>query len=551
MEPLAYADVRRLKLVLEAGHSLEKMWVVISSPSDLQSTKNREHALERLISAIHALEQAESENVRRLSFHTRNLSLEMTSRHLAAVLVPFERLQAKALRDDEILIDEGDGWVGEHKTEPLIVIADNLRSSFNVGAILRTAECFGVEHVSLAGYTPTPDTEKTAKTSLGAEKNVSWSSDPNVHEVIAKARADGYEIIALETGRTAVLLDDFKWPAKSVLLLGNERFGLDRDVLNLADHIVKIPMHGRKNSLNVGIASGIALAAWRRQLDQDPHEPLGLTHIPRPNGTETTQVTYSPIGIYQSAAVHPYEAPRQASVDESGLEGTISLTQMPSETLKDLEGFERIWLIYDFHHNKHWKPLVLPPRGPHEKRGVFATRSPYRPNSLGLSCVELLRIEKNKVVVCATDLLDGTPILDIKPYIAYADAFPKARQGWLEGLDQNKLTVQFSIEAQEKLDWLTANGAKTLRGFLKAQLEYDPHDRKRKRVHESADHSCLAYRTWRADFRQTQNEVIVFEIWSGYSAGDLDEGQLSYLDKYADKSLHRQFIARFTARISN
>jgi tRNA-Thr(GGU) m(6)t(6)A37 methyltransferase TsaA len=544
---LTHADVRRLKLVLEAGHSLEELWVQnppdleLQSASNFQFVKTREHALERLISSIHALEQADSENVRRLSFHTRNLSLEMTPRHLATVLVPFERLQGKALRDDEILIDEGDRTdVGtERKTGPLMIIADNLRSSFNVGAVLRTAECFGVEHVSLAGYTPAPDTDKTAKTSMGTEKNVSWSSDPNVHDVISKAKASGYEMIALETARSAICLDDFKWPAKAALLLGNERFGLDRDVIDLADHIVKIPMHGSKNSLNVGIACGIALAHWRSQLDENQNtlvKPL-------------SSLTYDPIGTFHSSAEHPYEAPRQASVDRSGFEGTINLINMPPESLKDLEGFERIWLIYDFHHNKNWKPLVLPPRGPHEKRGVFATRSPYRPNSVGLSCVELVRIEKNKVVVRATDLLDGTPIIDIKPYLTYADSFPEAGQGWLEELDQQKFKVNFSKEAQEKLLWLEVSGTKMLRGFLQSQLEFDPLDSERKRVSENGDHFCLAYRTWRADFRQTQNEILVFDIRSGYSANDLDEGAASYSDRHLDKPLHRQFIARFGTSI--
>ena len=529
MTPLTHADVRRLKLVLETGHSLELIWTSLPAPSDLQGTKNREHALERLISAIHALEQADSENVRRLSFHTRNLSLEMTARHLTTVLVPFERLQGKALRDDEILIDEGDCIDVERVTAPLRIIADNLRSAFNVGAVLRTGECFGVEHVSLAGYTPSPDTDKTARTSLGTEKSVSWSSDANVHDVIAKAKAEGYEVIALETAQHAVALESFVWPAKSALLLGNERFGLDRDVIELADHVVRIPMHGSKNSLNVGIACGIALAAWRTQLGRKP--------------AVNELVSYRPIGEFRSSAVHPYEAPRQASIDASGNEATITLNALSPEVLKDLEGFERIWLVYDFHHNKSWKPLVLPPRGPHEKRGVFATRSPYRPNSIGLSCVELVRVEKNKIVVKATDLLDGTPILDIKPYLPYADSFSNSKQGWLEGLEEHKFSVAFATRAEEKLAWLEEQGSKNIRGFLRAQLEFDPLDSVRKRVLEFKDHYRLAYRTWRADFRRLTNEVTVFDLSSGYSKSDLDD--LDLTDRHGDKELHRNFLTRF------
>lgn len=510
MRSLSHADERRLKLVIEAGHALEKIW---SEPNE--DARLREHGLERLTSAVQALEQSEAENLRRLSFHTRNLSLEMTARHLATVLVPFERLQGKALRDDQILIDEGDTVGGERDVKPLRLIADNLRSAFNVGALLRTAECFGVEHVALTGYTPSPDTDKTARTSLGTEKSVSWSADANVHDVIARARADGYAIVALETAANATTLESFAWPEKCALIVGNERFGLDRDVLDQADHFVKIPMHGTKNSLNVGIATGIALAAWRSQ-----------------------RTTYEPIGVYRSQAVHPYEAPRQATVDESGAEGTIALT-LDKHTLKDLEGFDRVWLIYDFHHNKSWKPLVLPPRGPHEKRGVFATRSPYRPNSIGLSCVELVSARDGVVTVKQSDLLDGTPILDIKPYLPYADSFPTARTGWLANIEAQKFAVSFAAKADKQLAWLEENGAVNIRQFLRTQLEFDPIDNERKRVSPRGIGYGLKYRTWRADFKLSEHEVTVLEIRTGYSAQDLTPGEP---DKYGDKDLHRSFL---------
>lgn len=536
--PLTRADERRLKLVLETGHALEELWTKLPAPSDLTLTRAREHALERLTAAIHALEQADSENLRRLSFHTRNLTLEMTARHLATVLVPFERLLGKALRDDQILIDEGDktgaAANGLANIAPMRVIADNLRSAFNVGAILRTAECFGVEHVSLSGYTPTPDADKTARTSLGTEKSVSWSSDPNVHDVILQAKKDGYDVVAFETASTAIPLDEFVWPEKVALLLGNERFGLDRDVIEAADHIVKIPMRGTKNSLNVGIACGIALASWRKQVDS------GAV------ATAPNEISYSPIGTFLSHAVHPYEAPRQGAADDSGLESTVRLKDdaQLKLALKDLAGFSHIWLLFDFHHNADWKPLVLPPRGPHEKRGVFATRSPYRPNAIGLSAVELVRIEGRDLIVRATDLLDGTPILDIKPYVPYADSFADARVGWLAEIERYRHQVVFAPPAEEKLKWLEDNGAKNLRGFLQSQLEFDPSDDERKRVsaHPSAPDFRLAYRTWRADFSLQAKQVTVVDISSGYSANDLAAKD----DKYGDKDQHRKFLERFS-----
>ena len=520
---LSHADVRRLKLVLECGHELEKMWGTLPAPSDLAGSRLREHGLERLIGSIQVLEQADSENIRRLSFHTRNLTLDMTARHLSTVLVPFERLLGKSLRDDEILIDEGDLGEARGSVAPMRVIADNLRSAFNVGAILRTAECFGVEHVSLAGYTPSPESEKTARTSLGTEKSVSWSSDANVHDVIAAAKRDGYSVIALETVREAVPLEEFTWPTKCAILLGNERFGLDRDVLDQADLLVKIPMHGTKNSLNVGIACGIVLAAWRESLN-------------------ATSVKYSPVAVFRSNAVHAYEAPRQASIDESGLVGTFELPASMREGLKDLEGFSRVWLIYDFHHNKMWKPLVMPPRGAREKRGVFATRSPYRPNSIGLSCVELVSVVGTVVTVRSTDLLDGTPILDIKPYVPYADSFPDACEGWLEGLEAERFAIEFSARAEEKLRWLESHGVTQIRGFVMHQLEFDPLDRERKRLTDIDGAAALAYRTWRARFSISDRAVKIDDISSGYSPADLAAAD----DKYADKELHRSFLANFS-----
>jgi tRNA-Thr(GGU) m(6)t(6)A37 methyltransferase TsaA len=104
------------------------------------------------------------------------------------------------------------------------------------------------------------------------------------------------------------------------------------------------------------------------------------------------------------------------------------------KVFQDLYGFERIWLIFAFHLSEGWKSSVKPPRGG-PKRGVLATRSPHRPNSIGLSAVELIRIEGRTLHLRGVDLLDGTPVLDIKPYVPYADAFPAARAGWIDELD--------------------------------------------------------------------------------------------------------------------
>ena len=151
--------------------------------------------------------------------------------------------------------------------------------------------------------------------------------------------------------------------------------------------------------------------------------------------------TFRPIGTVRSPYLKRMDAPHQATVvagTESGApaEATLELdVALPDTVLRDLEGFERLWLIFVFHASEGWAPLVQPPRGPRGKRGVLATRSPHRPNAIGLSCVELVAVEGRTLHLRGVDLLDGTPVLDVKPYVPYADAFPGARAGWIDAVD--------------------------------------------------------------------------------------------------------------------
>ena len=152
-------------------------------------------------------------------------------------------------------------------------------------------------------------------------------------------------------------------------------------------------------------------------------------------------LTYQPIGWVHSPYLRRIDAPHQPTVvagTESGqaAEAILELDPaLPEDTLRDLEGFTRIWVLFAFHRSQGWAPMVRPPRGPRVKRGVFATRSPHRPNAIGLSCVELVAVEGRTLRIRGMDLLDGTPVLDIKPYVPYADAFPQARAGWIDQVD--------------------------------------------------------------------------------------------------------------------
>ncbi len=151
-----------------------------------------------------------------------------------------------------------------------------------------------------------------------------------------------------------------------------------------------------------------------------------------------------PIGVMRSPYRERFGTPHQGNTTigtrtRETAEGHVELlSHIPLEALRDLEGFERIWLLYVFHMNPGWGPLVRPPRGPKSpKRGVLATRSPHRPCPIGLSCVELVRVAEREVHVRGHDLLDGTPVLDIKPYVRFADAFPDARAGWVETVERD------------------------------------------------------------------------------------------------------------------
>lgn len=167
----------------------------------------------------------------------------------------------------------------------------------------------------------------------------------------------------------------------------------------------------------------------------------------------------SPIGIEAIAHLRSdfhskFGVPRQSGLVAS-LQGRIVFTQpyRQAEALEGLEDFSHLWLIWGFSANKaqnakHWQSKVRPPRlGGNKSMGVFATRSPFRPNGLGLSCVKIERIEWQSnegpiIHVLGADLMDGTPIYDIKPYIAYTDRIDDAICGFVDKIEKKRLEVR-------------------------------------------------------------------------------------------------------------
>ena len=172
------------------------------------------------------------------------------------------------------------------------------------------------------------------------------------------------------------------------------------------------------------------------------------------------EITIKPVAYYRGPFGSKFGIPRQSALAPA-VEGRIVFTDTyrVKEALRGLEGFERLWLVWGFSANKpakgEWQPTVRPPRlGGNAAMGVWATRSPYRPNPLGLSCVELVKVDGMDLVVRGADLMDGTPIYDIKPYIPYADAYPEARSGFVNGAPEAKLQVvipeELPLNAQQR-----------------------------------------------------------------------------------------------------
>lgn len=150
----------------------------------------------------------------------------------------------------------------------ICVICHNIRSRENVGSIFRTTGAFGVDKIFLTGYTPAPPHEKISKTALGAENFVPWEKVFSITRLIKKLRRDGFEIAALEQSRKSIALAEYRPQKKIALIIGNEVSGILPRILKQCDRIIEIPMRGKKESLNVAVAFGIAACAVAQRLQK-------------------------------------------------------------------------------------------------------------------------------------------------------------------------------------------------------------------------------------------------------------------------------------------
>jgi tRNA G18 (ribose-2'-O)-methylase SpoU len=193
-----------------------------------------------------------------------NLRYPLTEGHPFGVRCP------QCLGETRLVLRKELGWernekegIKSGKGKVKAVLLDNIRSAWNVGSILRSADGFGFKHAYLCGITPTPEMDAVQKTSLGAEEYVTWSYHHDAVKLVKGLKKEGWTILALEEDERSITLSKGKKikADRIALIVGNEVTGVDPDLLDLADHILHIPMHGQKRSFNVANAFSITAYA--------------------------------------------------------------------------------------------------------------------------------------------------------------------------------------------------------------------------------------------------------------------------------------------------
>lgn len=259
----------------------------------------------------------------------------------------------------------------------------------------------------------------------------------------------------------------------------------------------------------------------------------------------------TPIGVVHSPFGERADAPRQPVV-AADVEGTVELFagQGYEDAVCDLSAWDHIWLVVWFDRNRGFRPKVMPPRGD-EKRGLFATRSPYRPNPIGLSAVRLLAVTGLVLSVRGLDLLDGTPVLDVKPYVPYTDAIPNANHGWLDQCETTttanarpqdpfkRFEVTFAPIAAEQLQYLREEHAIDLHERIVSALILGPAPHAYRRIRSEGGKLRLAIKDWRVWFRVQGDLVTVDALTSGYRPREL------FSPDGDAPAAHRLFTARW------
>jgi 23S rRNA (guanosine2251-2'-O)-methyltransferase len=233
---------------------------------DWADATRRQHALEQARSFASGLESAGIGLPPGLRELARRLAGSLERHELASLVVPLERALDRRVQDEDFL-PTTDRSEPRAATMPVCVVADSLRSAFNVGGVFRTAECFGAEEILLSGYSAGPDDARVARAAMGTDRRVAWRRHRSVADAAQALRERGCFAIALETAEEHPPLAALELRFPCAILLGNERFGLSPSVVADADARARIPTCGAKASLNVVSALAIALYELRRRFE--------------------------------------------------------------------------------------------------------------------------------------------------------------------------------------------------------------------------------------------------------------------------------------------
>lgn len=241
-----YQHCRKLEALLENGESLTSFQI------------------EELVCFLEQTSLSRDDKIRRLGALRHLVSQNLNLQSLMTLIVPIERLAKAKVTDAEILVTTQDVDVAVCKND-LIVVLDNIRSAFNLGAILRTCEALGVKEVLATGYTPLNSDEKVKKTSMGTWSKVKFGRLRDLNEAIESLKERSYEVVALETVEGSCSLFDASFAKKTAFVFGNERFGISKADLADCDKILSLPVFGSKNSLNVNAALTSTCYEWVRR----------------------------------------------------------------------------------------------------------------------------------------------------------------------------------------------------------------------------------------------------------------------------------------------
>jgi tRNA-Thr(GGU) m(6)t(6)A37 methyltransferase TsaA len=254
------------------------------------------------------------------------------------------------------------------------------------------------------------------------------------------------------------------------------------------------------------------------------------------------RLTLDPIGFVRSALAAKVQAARQPPA-AAGMQARIEL--LPGRNfehaLEDLCSWKLIWVLFWFHHNPGWRPKVLPPRSTTGRKGVFATRAPHRPNPIGMSVVRLEAVDGLTLHIRDADMLEGTPVLDLKPYVAYTDAHPDAGNGWLVQDAQSSdpvpaYDVQFDALAAEQAVWIETHTGLAIGARIRATLALGPEPHPYRRIRRFDGWMQLAVKEWRVRFAVAGRNVRVIGIDSGFRPSQLADPLFR---------VHRDFLDRW------